>query len=70
MLFRSDVITPLPGKTYYRIKVSEMNSVAKHEPEFTYRNAGDANAKVTVKMAFDVPAYVTTNSAYAGACRW
>ena len=61
----TDTIKPLAaGKTFYRIKVSEMNSQAKFEPEFTYRNEGSSNAKVTVKMAFDVPAYSTVNSTY------
>ena len=61
----TDTITPLPvGKTYYRIKVAEMDSLAKFEPEFTYRNVGTNDAKVTVKMAFEVPAFGSTNSSY------
>ncbi len=59
-----DTIKPLPAKTFYRIKVSEMNSLNKFEPEFTYRNESAAPAKVTVKMAFDVPAFSTSNSVY------
>ncbi len=61
----TDTITPLLiGKTYYRIKVAEMDSLAKFEPEFTYRNVGTNDAKVTVKMAFEVPAFGSTNSSY------
>ena len=61
----TDTITPLPtGKTYYRIKVADMDSLAKYEPEFTYRNVGTTNAKVVVKMAFEVPAYGTSNTTY------
>ena len=59
-----DTIKPLPAKTFYRIKVSEMNSLNKYEPEFTYRNESAAPAKVTVKMAFGVPAFGTSNSVY------
>ena len=59
-----DTIKPLPAKTFYRIKVSEMNSLNKYEPEFTYRNESAAPAKVTVKMAFEVPAFGTSNSVY------
>ena len=60
-----DTIKSLPvGKTYYRILVSEMNSQSKFEPEFTYRNESSANAKVTVKMAFDVPAFSTSDAEY------
>ena len=60
----TDTIEPLPGQKIYRIKVDEMNSQAKYEPEFTYRNVGNAPAKVTVKMAFEVPAFGTSNTTY------
>ena len=60
----TDTIKPLPAQKIYRIKVADMNSLAKYEPEFTYRNESDAPAKVTVKMAFDVPAYGTSNTTY------
>lgn len=60
----TDTIKPLPGKTYYRIKVAEMNSQAKYEPEFTYRNESLVNAKVDVKMAFGVPAFSTSDAEY------
>ena len=60
----TDTIKPLPGKTFYRIKVSEMNSQAKYEPEFTYRNESSVNAKVSVKMAFGVPAFSTSDAEY------
>jgi hypothetical protein len=62
----TDTIKSLAPMTYYRIKVSEMNSLAKYEPEFTYRNASmtGAPAKVTIKMAFEVPAFGTSNTTY------
>jgi len=61
----TDTIEPLPtGTTLYRIKVADMDSLSKYEPEFTYRNAGTASSKVTVKMAFELPAYGTTNTVY------
>ena len=61
----TDTIEPLPaGTTLYRIKVADMDSLAKYEPEFTYRNTGATNAKVTVKMAFEVPAFGTSNTEY------
>lgn len=61
----TDTIEPMgAGTHYYRIKVADMDSLNKYEPEFTYRNAGTANAKVTVKMAFELPAYGTSNAEY------
>lgn len=60
----TDTIKPLGEKTYYRIKVADMDSLAKYEPEFTYRNESAVPAKVTIKMAFEVPAYGTSNSMY------
>ena len=60
----TDTIEPLAAKTYYRIKVADMDSMAKYEPEFTYRNVGTTPAKVTIKMAFEVPAYGTSNTTY------
>ena len=59
-------IESLPvGTTLYRLKVSEMNSRGKYEPEFTYRNVGTGNAKVTVKTAFSpLPVYSTNDNTY------
>ena len=51
-------------KHYFRISVAEMRDTAKYEPEFTYRNLGTTAAKVTVKMAFEVPAFGTSNTEY------
>ena len=59
----TDTIEPLTTG-YYRIKVADMDSLAKYEPEFTYRNAGTANANVKVKMAFELPAYGTSDAEY------
>ena len=65
VLHVTDTIEPMPaGTTLYRIKVADMDSLAKYEPEFTYRNVGSTNAKVTVKMAFEVPAFGTSNAEY------
>ena len=65
VLHVTDTIESLPsGATLYRIKVADMNSLNKYEPEFTYRNVGETNAKVTVKMAFEVPAFGTSNAEY------
>ena len=59
----TDTIEPMgAGIHYYRIKVADMDSLTKYEPEFTYRNAGTANAHVTVRMAFELPAYGTSNT--------
>lgn len=61
----TDTIEPMgAGTHYYRIKVADMDSLNKYEPEFTYRNVGTANATVTVKMAFELPAYGTSNTVY------
>lgn len=61
----TDTIEPLTaGITYYRIKVADMDSLAKYEPEFTYRNAGTTNANVKVRMAFEVPARGTSDAEY------
>lgn len=60
----TDTIEPLAANTCYRIKVADMNALSKYEPEFTYRNAGTTNATVAVKMAFEVPAYGTSNTEY------
>lgn len=61
----TDTIEPLSaGIHYFRVKVSEMDSLNKYEPEFTYRNAGAGNATVSVKMAFELPAYGTSNTEY------
>jgi len=50
--------------TLYRLDVKKMRDTAKYEPEFTYRNVGTIPVKVTVKMAFQVPAYGTSNAEY------
>ncbi len=52
------------GKHYYRVSLAEMRDTAKYEPEFTYRNEGTEPVKVTVKMAFKLPAYGTSNTEY------
>ena len=59
-----DTMVITAGKHYYRISVAEMRDTAKYEPEFTYRNEGTNIANLTVKMAFEVPAYGTSNTAY------
>ena len=56
----TDTIENIPaGKHYYRISVTEMNSITKYEPEFTFRNEGGATVSMTRKMAFALPAYST-----------
>lgn len=61
----TDTIEPLgAGTHYFRVKVSEMDALNKYEPEFTYRNAGAGNATVSVKMAFELPSYGTSNATY------
>ncbi len=52
------------GTHLYRISVAEMRDTAKYEPEFTYRNEGTETANVSVKMAFKLPAYGTSNTDY------
>ena len=53
-----------PGTHLFRISVADMDSMAKYEPEFTYRNEGSLPAKVSIKMAFVRPAYGTSNTDY------
>ena len=60
----TDTIENLTGTHYFRVKVADMDSLAKYEPEFTYRNVNSTDAKVTVKMAFEVPAFGTSNTVY------
>lgn len=61
----TDTIEPLPSTTtLYKISVADMDSMAKYEPEFTYRNAGTTPAKVKVQMAFNRPAYSTSDAEY------
>ncbi len=61
----TDTIEPLgAGTHYFRVKVSEMDALNKYEPEFTYRNAGAGNATVSVKMAFELPSYGTSDATY------
>ena len=60
----TDTFVIAAGKHYYQISVAEMRDTAKYEPEFTYRNLGATDAKVTVKMAFEVPAFGTSNTEY------
>jgi len=60
----TDTLVIAAGKTLYRIKVSDMDSLAKYEPEYTYRNEGTETAHVTIKMAFERPAYGTSNTDY------
>lgn len=52
------------GQTLYAFSVAELNALAKYEPEFTYRNENGTDAHVTVKMAFERPAFGTSNSSY------
>ena len=52
------------GTTLYRYSVKDLNAFSKYEPEFTYRNAGSVAANVTIKMAFERPAYGTSNTNY------
>ena len=52
------------GTHLYRIEVAEMRDTAKYEPEFTYRNEGTETANVSIKMAFKLPAYGTSNTDY------
>ena len=60
----TDTMVIPAGKTLYRIRVDEMNSLAKYEPEFTYRNQEDQTANVAIKMAFERPSYSTSNTDY------
>lgn len=52
------------GQTLYALSVKDMDALTKYEPEFTYRNEGAATAHMTIKMAFERPAYGTTNTSY------
>ena len=52
------------GTTLYAFSVADLNALAKYEPEFTYRNENGTAAKVTTKMAFERPAFGTTNANY------
>lgn len=52
------------GQTLYAFSVADMDALTKYEPEFTYRNEGAATAHMTIKMAFERPAYGTTNTSY------
>ncbi len=61
----TDTIEPLAAGTYlFWMTKAEMNALAKYEPEFTYRNNGTDTAHVSVKMAFHLPAYGTSNTEY------
>ena len=61
----TDTIEPLAAGTYlFWVTKAEMNALAKYEPEFTYRNNGAATAHVSVKMAFHLPAFGTSNTDY------
>ena len=64
VLHVTDTIVIAAGTHLYRIDVKEMRDTAKYEPEFTYRNEGTSAAKVTVKMAFGVPAFGTSDTEY------
>ena len=63
-LLVTDTMVIPAGKTLYRISVVDMDSLAKYEPEFTYRNEGTDTANMTIKMAFERPAYGTSNTNY------
>ena len=60
----TDTMVIPAGKTLYRISVAEMNSMAKYEPEFTYRNQEEQTANIAIKMAFERPSYSTSNTDY------
>jgi len=61
----TDTIESLPvGTTLYKISVADMDSLAKYEPEFTYRNAGTTPAHVKIQMAFNRPANSTSDVDY------
>ncbi|MBR0196233.1 MAG: hypothetical protein IJQ32_08350 [Paludibacteraceae bacterium] len=61
----TDTLVPLPvGTTLYKISVADMDSMAKYEPEFTYRNVGSTPAKVTVQMSFTRPTKSTSDTEY------
>ncbi|MBQ4018890.1 MAG: hypothetical protein II605_06580 [Paludibacteraceae bacterium] len=64
-LLVTDTIEPMPTvTTLYKISVADMDSLAKYEPEFTYRNAGTTPAHVSIKMAFRRPAFGTSDTEY------
>ncbi len=64
-LLVTDTIEPMPvGQTLYKISVADMDSLAKYEPEFTYRNAGSTPAHVKIQMAFSRPAFSTSDTEY------
>lgn len=48
-------LTVAAGEHFYRISVNEMNSMAKFEPEFTFRNNGEEDADIIRKMSFSNP---------------
>ena len=57
--------TTIPaGQTLYRFSVKDLNAFSKYEPEFTYRNEGATLANVSIKMAFERPAFGTSNTQY------
>lgn len=60
----TDTIVIPAGKNLYRVSVADMDSISKYEPEFTYRNEGSETAKMTIKMAFERPAFGTSNTDY------
>ena len=60
----TDTTVIAAGKHYFRISVAEMRDTAKYEPEFTYRNLSGNDATLSVKMAFEVPAFGTSNTEY------
>ena len=60
----TDTIVIPAGTTLYRVSVADMDSLNKYEPEFTYRNEGAVAANVTIKMAFERPAFGTSNTEY------
>ena len=61
----TDTLVIPAGRTLYKISVADMDSLNKYEPEFTYRNEGSTDANMTVKMAFERPAFGTSNTDYA-----
>ena len=60
----TDTIVIPAGRTLYKVSVADMDSMMKYEPEFTYRNEQADPANMTIKMAFERPAYGTSNTDY------
>ena len=55
----ASIVNKPAGKYWYRIKIADMDSLNRFEPEFTFRNEGTGTVNITRKMAFALPAYAT-----------